>query len=97
MFNVVSPHRSLLLECPRSYDQIEAYRMLTHKELREYCHDRFLVSTSYDGCVGDTERLGRLVLKLSSLAEFDTNIIEEIFFVGLIGKMNHMSYSNVAA
>lgn len=53
--------------------------MLTYKEFQEYLNDRF-PSSSYDEF-----RLGRLLFKLSSLAEFDTNIIEEIFFVGLIG------------
>lgn len=33
----------------------------------------------------DKERLGRLLLKLSLLADLNTNSIEEIFFVGLIG------------
>lgn len=70
----------IVLDCIRSSDQIEAYRMLTYKEFHEYFNDRFLTA-SYDEF-----RLGRLLLKSVSLAEFDTNIIEEIFFVGLIGK-----------
>lgn len=57
------------------YDQIDAYRMLTYKELQEH------LSSSQD-----EYRLGRLLFKLSTLAEIDTNIIEEIFFAGLIGK-----------
>ena len=69
------------LECMRVYDQIDAYRILSYKELQDYFNDR-LVSTSFDEC-----RIGRILLKLSSLPEFDTNIIEEIFFVGLIGKL----------
>ena len=55
--------------------------MLTYKELHEYLNDRLL-----SGCY-DEFRLGRLLLKFSSLAEIDTNIIEEIFFVGLIGSV----------
>ncbi|CAF5182733.1 unnamed protein product, partial [Rotaria magnacalcarata] len=35
----------------------------------------------------DELRLGRLLLKLPSLAEIDTSIVEEIFFVGLIGSV----------
>jgi hypothetical protein len=69
------------LECIRSYDQIDAYRILAYKELHDYLNDR-LSSISYDEF-----RLGRLLLKLSSLSEIDTNIIEEIFFVGLIGML----------
>ncbi|UJR21521.1 hypothetical protein I4U23_024606 [Adineta vaga] len=69
------------IECIRVHDQIDAYRILTYKELHDYLHDH-LVATSYDEC-----RLGRILLKLSSLAEFNTNIIEEIFFVGLIGSV----------
>lgn len=68
------------------YDQVDAYRTLTYRELRDYINDR-LISTSYDEYCGDSERLGRLLLKLPSLAELDTNIIEELFFVGLIGKI----------
>lgn len=73
------------LECLRWYEQIDAYRILTYKELRDHITDR-LVSSSYDDYQGDGERLGRLLFKLPSLAAFDTNIIEELFFVGLIGK-----------
>ena len=65
----------------RVYDQIDAYRILSYKELQDYLNER-LVSTSFDDC-----RLGRILLKLSSLSDFDTNIIEEIFFVGLIGML----------
>ncbi|CAF3387205.1 unnamed protein product [Rotaria socialis] len=68
-------------EFSQSYDQIDAYRILIYKELRDCLNDR-LLSTSYDEL-----RLGRLLLKLSSLAEIDTSIIEEIFFVGLIGSV----------
>lgn len=68
-----------------SYDQIDAYRTLTYKELHDHIHDR-TISAPYDEYVGDSERLGRLLLKLPSLAELDTGIIEEIFFVGLIGR-----------
>ena len=60
--------------------------MLTYKELHDYINDRNL-STSYEDHSSDSERLGRLLLKLPSLAELDTSIIEEIFFVGLIGKI----------
>lgn len=59
--------------------------MLTYKEMRDYTNDRFLSSSSYDEFVSDSERLGRLLLKLPSLAEFQTKTIEEIFFAGLIG------------
>ncbi len=68
------------LECISSYDQIDAYRILTYKELRDY-----IISPMCEEYCGDSERLGRLLLKLPLLAEIDTNIIEEIFFVGLIG------------
>jgi len=74
-------------ECLRAYDQIDAYRMLTYKEFKDYTHDRYVSSTSYDEYLGDSERLGRLLLKLPSLAEVETQIIEEIFFVGLIGSV----------
>ncbi|CAF0901894.1 unnamed protein product [Adineta steineri] len=73
-------------ECIASYDQIDAYRILTYKELNDHINDR-IISTSYEEYSGDSERLGRLLLKLPSLAELDTNIIEEIFFVGLIGSV----------
>ncbi len=74
------------LECIRLYDQIDAYRILTYKELHDYLNDQY-VSTSHDEC-----RLGRLLLKLSSLTEFDRSIIEEIFFVGLIGMLFFLNY-----
>lgn len=76
---------SCFLACLRSNDQLDAYRMLSYKEFRDHINDRCLSSTSYDEYSGDSERLGRLLLKLPTLAEFETNIIEEIFFVGLIG------------
>ncbi len=66
------------------YDQIDAYRTLAYKELRDHIDER-IISTSYEEYCGDSERLGRLLLRLPSIAEFDTNVIEEIFFVGLIG------------
>ncbi len=72
-------YSKLNLECIQSYDQIDAYRILTYKEFHDYLNDRSLSTFN------DEFRLGRLILKLSSLAEFDTSIIEEIFFVGLIG------------
>ena len=55
--------------------------MLTYKEFQDYSNDR---SSS---TLNDEFRLGRLLFKLLSLAELDTNIIEEIFFVGLIGSV----------
>ena len=66
-------------ESVQLYEQIDAYRILTYKEFHDYLNDR-LLSTSYDEF-----RLGRLILKLTTLADLDTSIIEEIFFVGLIG------------
>ncbi len=66
-------------ESVQLYEQIDAYRILTYKEFHDYLNDQ-LLSTSYDEF-----RLGRLILKLTTLAELDTSIIEEIFFVGLIG------------
>jgi hypothetical protein len=79
----------MFIECLQSYDQIDAYRMLTYREFREYAHEQLLTSTSFDEQrMGDSERLGRLLLKLSSFNELETNIIEEIFFVGLIGRRN---------
>jgi hypothetical protein len=73
--------KNIHLECIRSSDQIDAYRMLTYKEFQDYLNDR--LSSTYN----DEFRFGRLLFKLSSLAEFDTSIIEEIFFVGLIGSV----------
>ena len=58
--------------------------MLAYKELRDYINDQINLS-SYEEYCGDSERLGRLLFKLSLLAEIDTNSIEELFFVGLIG------------
>ena len=75
---------NLFLDCSTLYDQIDAYRTLAYKELRDHINER-IISTSYEEYCGDSERLGRLLLRLPSIAEFDTNIIEEIFFVGLIG------------
>ncbi|CAF1452336.1 unnamed protein product, partial [Adineta ricciae] len=79
LISIFNPNNSV--ECMRVYDQIDAYRILSYKELQDYLNDR-LVSTSFDEC-----RIGRILLKLASLPEFDTNIIEEIFFVGLIGSV----------
>ena len=75
-----------ILELTQSYDQIDAYRILIYKEFHDYLNDR-LLSSFYDEL-----RLGRLLLKLTSLAEINTNIIEEIFFVGLIGMLNFIIY-----
>jgi len=79
LISIFNPSNST--ECIQSYDQIDAYRILTYKEFRDYLNVR-LISTTYDEF-----RLGRVVLKLSSLAELDTSVIEEIFFVGLIGSV----------
>lgn len=84
---------TIKLECIASYDQIDAYRTLSYKELRDYISDR-LVSTSYDEYYGDSERLGRLLLRLPSIAGLDTSIIEELFFVGLIGMICHFIFIN---
>jgi hypothetical protein len=46
-----------------------------------------MVSYIDDEYGGDSERLGRILIRLPLLAELDTNIIEEIFFVGLIGRI----------
>lgn len=73
-----------LVELISFCDQIDAYRVLAYKELRDYINDR-MSSGNYDEFISDSERLGRILLKLPLLAEIDTNIIEEIFFVGLIG------------
>lgn len=72
------------LDCASSYDQIDAYRILTYKELGDYINEQIRSGNDEEFC-GDRERLGRLLLKLPLLAEIDTNIIEDIFFVGLIG------------
>ena len=58
--------------------------MLAYKELNEYMNDR-MMSTSHEKYTEDSERLGRLLLQLPFLAELDTDVVEEIFFVGLIG------------
>lgn len=73
------------LESLGSYDQIDAYRILSYKELRDCINDQ-IRTINYEEICGDNERLGRILLRLPSLAEIDINIIEEIFFVGLIGK-----------
>ena len=73
-----------VLEGISACDQVEAYRMLAYKELNEYMNDR-MVSTSHEKYTEDSERLGRLLLQLPFLAELDTDVVEEIFFVGLIG------------
>jgi hypothetical protein len=62
--------------------------MLAYKELREHINER-MVSSIDDEYGGDSERLGRILIKLPLLAELDTSIIEEIFFVGLIGRIFH--------
>ena len=76
-----------VLEGISACDQVEAYRMLAYKELNEYMNDRML-STSHEKYTEDSERLGRLLLQLPFLAELDTDVVEEIFFVGLIGTFN---------
>jgi hypothetical protein len=75
------------LACAPSYNQIEAYRMLIYKELREHIYNQ-VVSKSMETCDIDSERLGRILLRLPLLAELNTSIVEEIFFVGLIGMLN---------
>jgi hypothetical protein len=50
------------------------------------------MSGNYEEYCGDTERLGRLLLRLPLLSEIDTNIVEEIFFVGLIGRIFLLFY-----
>ncbi|CAF1601766.1 unnamed protein product, partial [Didymodactylos carnosus] len=57
-------------------EKIQAYQILTHKEFREYLNKT---------CANDSERLGRLLLKLPTLKCLQISIIEEVFFVGLIG------------
>ena len=79
-----SPLMHRVLEGVSACDQVEAYRMLAYKELNEYMNDR-MVSTSQEKYTEDSERLGRLLLQLPFLAELDTDVVEEIFFVGLIG------------
>jgi hypothetical protein len=60
--------------------------MLAYKELGDHINER-IISTSYEEYCGDSERLGRLLVRLPTIAELDTSIVEEIFFVGLIGRI----------
>ncbi len=60
--------------------------MLIYKEFREHIDDRSDLQVSSESVPGDTERLGRILLKLPLLAQLNTSIIEDIFFVGLIGE-----------
>lgn len=60
--------------------------MLIYKELREHLDDRMDFQHSSESIPGDSERLGRVLLKLPLLAQLNTSMIEETFFVGLIGK-----------
>lgn len=78
-----------IVECLSSYDRIDAYRMLAYKELNDHINERLRSSIDEEYCT-DSERIGRILIKLPLLAELDTNIIEEIFFVGLIGKRFHL-------
>ncbi|CAF0792736.1 unnamed protein product [Didymodactylos carnosus] len=59
-------------------EKIQAYQILTYKEFREYLNKT---------CMNDLERLGRLLLKIPTLKCLQISIIEEIFFVGLIGNV----------
>ena len=61
--------------------------MLAYKELNDYIHERIRSSMDEEYC-NDSERIGRILIKLPLLAELDISIIEEIFFVGLIGKID---------
>jgi len=85
-FNLKKIFFCIKLECISSYDQIDAYRILTYKELRDHINEQ-IISPNYEDYSGDSERLGRLLLKLPLLSELDTSIVEEIFFVGLIGRI----------
>ena len=75
------------VECLSSYDRIDAYRMLAYKELNDHIYGQRRSSVDEEYCV-DSERIGRILIKLPLLAELDISIIEEIFFVGLIGKIH---------
>lgn len=61
--------------------------MLAYKELNDHIYERRRSSLDEEYCI-DSERIGRILIKLPLLAELDINTIEEIFFVGLIGKIH---------
>ena len=67
------------LQFTLSKEKIHAFQILALKELKE-----LTLKTS----LNDPERISRLYLCLMSMKKLNISIIEEIFFVGLIGKFN---------
>lgn len=79
-------------------DQVQSYRMLACKELREHC-TRSAAQTSSSSNSNenethsqtavqvDSERVERLLVRVSSLKKLNTSIMEELFFNDVIGNV----------
>ena len=77
-------------------DQVQSYRMLASKELREHCVKSASQTTSttnshenetHSQQTNDSERIERLLLRVSSLKKMNTAIMEELFFNDVIGNV----------
>lgn len=76
------PFKSLVLFCPDAHgitdpQHIEVIQEKCQTALEEY------ISTHYPG---QTSRLGKLLLRLPTLRTISSAVIEQLFFVRLVGK-----------
>lgn len=70
-------------------DQVQSFRMLASKEMRDYCTNK-KTSDNADQqlhAAYDSERVERLLLRVSSLKKLNTSIMEELFFNDVIGNV----------
>ena len=71
-------------------DQVQSFRMLACKELREHVFknsnsDQSAVAAAKEAA--DSERVERLILKVSTLKKINTTVMEELFFNDAIGNV----------
>ena len=68
-------------------DQVQSFRMLACKELRDYCTSKMKTDDQELHPNFDSERVERLLLRVSSLKKLNTSIMEELFFNDVIGNV----------
>ncbi len=57
-------------------------------ELREHCSSKYGASSGAGGSAGDAEsRFSNLLLRLAPLRSLQPDVLEELFFAGLIGNV----------
>ncbi len=84
-FHILPTTDQLGISCPKQIDKLKNKAVI---ELREHCSSKYGASSGSGGSAGDAEsRFSNLLLRLAPLRSLQPDVLEELFFAGLIGNV----------